>query len=174
MQRDALDDLFAYTDFAWARLAKAMEDVPANVFMRPVDGSGWPNLQRAFLHVVGAYDYLINDVLGLGKRIRAREELHRSVTAWDTLQSYRGDTRAAFRRALEVPDEQLLAKKTYDFDFGSADLSKADILANLLVHEVGHRGDIGTLFHQLGLKQLLLDYLLFIARPDEFIADAVD
>ena len=72
------------------------------------------------------------------------------------------------------PTDELWKKTTWNLDFGPEDMSRGDILTNLLLHERGHHGDISTLFHQLGVKGYLLDYRFFVTKRDEFIPDVDD
>jgi uncharacterized damage-inducible protein DinB len=178
MERDAIEELYAYTGFQWDRLARVMESLPSEDFTKAVEGSGWPSLQKAFIHVLYAYDDWINHEewgLGLGKSsvqdVDSWDELYQRIATWDDVKAFREATRANFREALEVPDEELFAKRTWELEFGPEELTRADVLTNLLVHEIAHRGDISTLFHQLGLKHLLLDYRFFISKPNDYLPD---
>jgi uncharacterized damage-inducible protein DinB len=182
MDRNAIEDLYAYTDFLWDRLARTMDQVSDEQFAAPIPGSGWPSLHRAFVHVVGAYDGWLNDDWGLNlgqsptADLSSWTEVAERMSTWEAMRVYRGVSRKTFRAALDVPDSELYAKQTRELskDFGPEELSRADILANLLVHEIGHRGDISTLFHQLGIKGLLFDYRFFVSKPNEFIPDTPD
>jgi uncharacterized damage-inducible protein DinB len=179
MKREAIEELFAYTDYQWGRLARVIDDLPSEDFTKPVGRSGWPSLHRALLHVVGAYDGWINDDkwgLGLGKSpyqdVESWDELAGKLRTWEDMKAYRESARTSFQEALAVPDEELFARKTWDLELGPEELSRADILTNLLVHEIAHRGDISTLFHQLGLKHFHLDYRFFKSKLDQFVPDS--
>lgn len=180
MERAAIEELVEYTDFSWERHAKVMDTLSPEQFTAPVPGSGWPTLQRAFLHVVGAYDGWLNDDWGLNggdflfPAVETWDELFAMVPSWEKLQEYRVATRNALRKALQARDDEIFAKREFVLGFGPEQLSPADIITNLLMHERGHHGDISTLFDQLGLKSDLVDWRFFITRRDEFVPDTDD
>jgi uncharacterized damage-inducible protein DinB len=72
---------------------------------------------------------------------------------------------------LDGSDEELFKKRTWDLEFGPEELSPADVLTNLLLHERGHHGDLNTLFHQLGVKSYFVDYRFFVSKPNDFLED---
>lgn len=174
-----MQELYDYTDFSWARHARVMEGLGDEEFTAPVPNSGWPSFQRAFLHVVGAYDGWINDDWGLGQggsifaAVESWDELY-ALVPWAKLQEYRVATREAFRKALAVSDDELFTKRGWNLMKEPEQLSRADILTNLLLHERGHHGDISTLFYQAGLTGVTVDYRFFKSRPNEFDFDTED
>ena len=162
LKRDALEELFDYTGFAWAMIAQAVAALPEGDLTRPAPGSGWPGLREALMHLAGSYDYWMHKELGLAALIAPSR---RAMTSWDAFEEYRRSVRATFRRALdETPDAKLYEPftKVYDEEDGAETLSVADIMTNLLLHERGHHGDISTLFYQLGAKPPLLDYRMYV------------
>lgn len=178
MDRAAIEELYAYTDFAWERLGKTIEKLSREQFVDPVADSGWPSVRRALLHVLNAYDGWLNeDKWGLGLHeapfpdVESWDDLYERIPDWKAVEPYRAKLRATFRKALDVPDEELLAKQTFDLEFGPEELSRADVLTNLLLHERGHHGDLNTLFHQLGVKSMFVDYRFFVSKPTEFLED---
>ncbi len=172
MDRKALEELYSYTDFSWARHAKVMEELPPGQFATPVPGSGWPSLRDCFSHFVQAYDGWINGHWGLGLGEMSRPK---DLTTWDEMAAYRVRGREAFRKALDCPDEVLYEKRTFDWGDGETEhLARGDILGNLLMHERGHHGDISTLLHTLGIKSPIVDYRFFVSFPDRFIYDEED
>jgi uncharacterized damage-inducible protein DinB len=181
MDRAAIEELYAYTDFAWERLGKTIEKLSDKQYVDAVPGSGWPSVRRAVLHVLNAYDGWMNDdKWGLGLHetpfpdVESWDDLYEKVPDWKATQAFRKSLRATFRKALDVPDEELFRRRTFDLEFGPEELSPADVLTNLLLHERGHHGDFNTLFHQLGVKSLFVDYRFFVSKPGEFLEDAED
>jgi uncharacterized damage-inducible protein DinB len=45
---------------------------------------------------------------------------------------------------------------------GELELSPADIMTHILLHERGHHGDIGTLFHAAGAPLPDIDYMTYV------------
>jgi uncharacterized damage-inducible protein DinB len=161
MKRDAIEELYDYTDFAWAMIGKTVSGMPDGSIAKPAPGSGWPALREAFRHVAGSYDDWLHGTLELAPPIDPAPE---TLTTWEAVDGYRGAGRATFRRLLDqTPDAKLYEEftRTYDED-GPETLSLADILANLLLHERGHHGDFSTLFYQLGVEPPFVDYRMYV------------
>jgi uncharacterized damage-inducible protein DinB len=162
LKRDAIEELFDYTDFAWAMIGEAVRALPEGTLAKPVPGSGWPALRDAFRHTVGAYDHWLHETLGYAPPV---EPLAEAPGTWEAIDGYRGLMRATFRRALDGTDDATLHEeftRTYDEEDGPETLSLADILANLLLHERGHHGDFSTLFYQLGAQPPFVDYRMYV------------
>jgi uncharacterized damage-inducible protein DinB len=171
MDRTALEELYAYTEFAWARYAHVIEEHGGSELLnREAPGSGWPTLRAALVHLVSVYDGWLNGAwaLDLGERPPFRRE---DVTTWSQLGEYRGITRATFQRALHADDAVFHASHVIEAGYGQERLRHRDILANILLHERGHHGDLNTLLYQLGVPAPLVDYRFFLTRPDEFLVD---
>ncbi len=170
MDRSALEELFAYTEFSWSRHARVMEGLTSEQFRAAVGTSGWPSLHQAFFHATGAYDFWLNHAgaLGLGDMAHPGDE---GFATWAEMAAYRELTRRAFRTALDVDDAELYRKRAFDFGEGPESLSRADVLANLVIHERGHHGDISTLLYQLGIKAPVVDYRYFLSFPERFVVD---
>ncbi len=170
MRRDAIQELLDYTGWAWERIERVIDRLPDGTFARGLEESGWPSLFDCVAHFTTAYDGWLNADWGLalGEVRYAGDE---AAANWATMKSYRAECREMFRQALMVDDSTLYAKRRFDFEEGSEDLSRADILANLVLHERGHHGDLNTLFHQLGVKSYMIDFRYFVSRRDEFAMD---
>ncbi|MEO6399082.1 MAG: DinB family protein, partial [Tepidiformaceae bacterium] len=170
MDRAAITELSDYTEFAWERIAATIDILPPDQFGKRVVGSGWPALRDCFEHFVSAYDGWINGEwsLGLGKLRYSGPE---ALQSWEQVRGYRREVRAEFQAALDCSDEELQRKREYVFAGVPEMLSRADILANLLIHERGHHGDLNTLFHQLGVRSFAIDYRYFVTRPRDFVTD---
>lgn len=170
MDRNAIEELFAYTGFAWDRIARVIDTLPPEQFATRIPGSGWPALRDCFEHWISAYDGWINGdwALGLGPLLYPGAE---ALQTWERMRAYRVETRQAFTGALDCPDDTLYAKREYRFAGAQEQLSRADILTNLLLHERGHHGDLNTMFHQLGVRSFYVDYRYFVTRPGDFVMD---
>jgi len=160
MDRAGIEELFAYTDFSWREHARAISALGPKALSRSAPGSGWPALRNALGHVALAYDDWIAELTS-SKMIGLDVE---SIDVWDDLEIYRRTVREKFRKLLEsVNDDELTRIRTMDVDGEPESYSFADILANLLLHERGHHGDINTLFYQLGAEAPLVDYRFFLS-----------
>lgn len=170
MDRTAIKELYDYTEYAWERIAATIDTLPPARFSERVPGSGWPALRDCFEHFVSAYDGWINGewALGLGKLIYPGPE---ALQTWEQMRGYRRDVRAAFLAALDCSDVDLYTKREYRLSEVPEVLCRADILANLVIHERGHHGDLNTLFHQLGIRGFVIDYRYFVTRPGDFVTD---
>lgn len=173
MNRDAINELFDYTGWAWERIARVIESQPAHVYARAVNGSGWPSIAACLTHVISAYDGWINMEWG---GIEAGEmsypaEWPNPVDDWGEMKAYHGRVRDSFRRAINVPDDVLYEKRLYQLGPEGEYMSRADILTNMLLHERGHHGDLNTLFHQHGIQSYYIDYRFFRTLPDKFLGD---
>lgn len=173
MNRDAISELFDYTGWAWERIARVIDQQPPDVYAKAVAGSGWPSIAACLTHSVSAYDGWINTDWG---QIQAGDmsypaEWPEPVNDWNQMRAYYLRVRESFRRALNVPDEVLYEKRLYNLESIPEQMSRADILANLVIHERGHHGDLNTLFHQLGIRSYFIDFRFFRTLPNEFLLD---
>jgi uncharacterized damage-inducible protein DinB len=158
LTRDALEELYGYTDYTWGVFADVMRGLPDGMLTQVAPGSGWPALRDCYRHVVGAYDGWLHYTLKRGDLINPPAT---ALTSWDQFEEYRRGTRATFRRTLdELSDDELSAlfSRVYDVGEEAETLSMADILGNLLLHERGHHGDLSTLLYQLGQEPPSVDY----------------
>jgi uncharacterized damage-inducible protein DinB len=173
VQRDAIQELFEYTGWAWQRIERVIDGLPEGTFARAVEGSGWPSLAACVTHFTAAYDGWLNGgwSLALGELKYPGGE---ALTGWATMKPYRAECREMFRNALAVDDATLYAKRRFDLDGGPEMLSRAAVITNLVLHERGHHGDLNTLFHQLGVRSYIIDYRYLVSRRDEFAVDAPD
>jgi uncharacterized damage-inducible protein DinB len=163
--RKTLEELYDYTDFAWAMLAQTCASLPEGTLAKAAPGAGWPALSNAFQHLLESYDDWLHNTLEFGPLIGPTAE---SFSDWSNIQACRDGVRSTFRRVLDdTPDEKLFERftRTYDED-GPETMSLGDILANLLLHERGHHGDFNTLFWQLGVEQPFMDYRMYIYLKD--------
>ena len=177
MKRDAITELFDYTGWAWERFERVIDALPESTYASPVAGSGWPSIAACMTHFVAAYDGWINHEFGglnMGQTTYPGA-FPEPVNSWPDMKSYYGRCRDSFRGAMALPDDDFYAKKTYHLLDNAGDpaeeLSPADILANLVIHERGHHGDLNTLFHQLGVRSFIVDFRYFTTRRADFVTD---
>ena len=51
MDRSAIEELFAFTDYSWRRYSEAtIRPLGDDALVKPVPGSGWPALRDALAH----------------------------------------------------------------------------------------------------------------------------
>jgi uncharacterized damage-inducible protein DinB len=159
MNRDAVEDLFAYTDFAWRQITGTIVDAGEDVLSRAVPGSGWPALRDCLAHILLAYDrWLAEKPSGLPAY---GDDDFRTIAE---LESYRAKVRARFRAYLDGSDEDLVAVRDVEIDGRPVPYSRAELLTHLLLHERGHHGDVTTLLYQLGIEPPLLEYRFHLGR----------
>jgi uncharacterized damage-inducible protein DinB len=158
LRRDALEELYAYTDFAWDAYAAIFRTLPSAMIIDATPGSGWPSAKDALAHVIEAYDGWLHYVLARGAFLYPTKK--DSLDSWERIDDYRRLVRATLRGLLDhTPDEELYRTFTREYDAGEPEtLSLADISGNLLLHERGHHGDLNMLLYQLGRKQPGVDY----------------
>jgi len=174
MQRDAITELFDYTGWAWERFERVIDGLPEGIYATPVAGSGWPSIAACMTHFVRAYDGWINGDWALDRgEISYPGKWPGPVNSWGDMKAYHERCRESFHGVLALPDDAFYAKKTYPGDSGDPpeDMSPADIVANLVVHERGHHGDLNTLFHQLGVRSFIVDFRYFTTRRADFVMD---
>jgi uncharacterized damage-inducible protein DinB len=172
MDRNALDELYDYTGWAWDRIVALIEAQPPDLFAKPAPSSGWPSIAACLSHVLMTYDGWLNggwSGLKLGD-LSYPGRWPQPIDDWAALKAYRGRVRTSFRTTLEVPDAELHEARFREGGQGSP-MSRADILANLVLHERGHHGDLNTLFHQHNVTGYLLDYAMYITHRDRFLLD---
>lgn len=154
--RAGIEDLFAYTDFAWQQFVRVIEDAGGDgVLVRAAPGSGWPGLRECLGHMILAYHRWLGDpVRGLP---RFEPEAHSTLAQ---IESHRAQVRGEFRARLEITsDDDLMAVRSVEIDGEMQPYSRGELLAHLLFHERGHHGDVTTLFYQLGIEhETALEY----------------
>jgi len=154
MNRDALLELFDYTTFTWATYGKAMQQLPPDAFLRPIEGSGWASLRQPLFHIAAGWDEWICELTGAEPQTIESAD----VTTWEELEAIRSKMRPLLLRIIEeTPDEEL--HSTTDVTVGGR--SRSDIIAHILLHERGHHGDVSTLLSALGAEVPMSDYLVY-------------
>jgi len=97
MDRAAIEELFAYTDWTWRQYEATIRPLGDEALVKPVPGSGWPALRNALGHSAWAYDKwvsLLTAVAPTGLDVE-------SVRAWDDLEECRRHWRAKFHGHLD-------------------------------------------------------------------------
>ncbi len=160
LKRAAIEELFAFTGATWRVYADAIGALGGEALAKAAPGSGWPALRDALGHILLAYDDWTSELTGapmIGLDVE-------TVSEWGALESYRGRVRKRFRQCLDsLPDGELKAWRPMKVDDEILSHSPADILANLLLHERGHHGDLNTLLYQLGAEVPMVEYRLTLA-----------
>jgi uncharacterized damage-inducible protein DinB len=163
MDKAALQDLFAYTGWAWDQIRGAIPDDETLRTVAP--GSGWPALRNCLAHIVLAYDRWVPAIVELESRplpelapddflSRRQIDAHRRRTR-DELQS----------RLAAWNDAELGEIHDVDIDGEPIRYSRGELIAHVLLHERGHHGDVTTLFWQLGFdSETVLEYRFHLGR----------
>ena len=163
MDKGALQDLFAYTGWAWDQIKAAIPDDKTLLAVAP--GSGWPSLRNCLGHIVFAYDRWVPAIVDL--KTRPLPDLTPDdFLTWPQLDAYRRRTREALRSNLDGwTDADLREPHRVDVDGEPIQYSRGELIIHLLLHERGHHGDVTTLFWQLGLdSETLLEYRFHLDR----------
>src|SRR5438094_8152229 len=94
MDKAALQDLFAYTGWAWDQIKAAIPDDEALSAVAP--GSGWPPLRNCLAHIVLAYDRWLPAIVDLESRPLPELAPDEFLT-WSQIDAQRRRTRGALR-----------------------------------------------------------------------------
>jgi uncharacterized damage-inducible protein DinB len=153
MERAAILQLFAFTDYTWDKHERALRPLGDALLLKPAPGSGWPALRDALVHINWAY------VRWLHEPSRTSNLPVEAVSSWRELDEYRQRARGHARRYLgSLDDEELQAVMPMSVDGEIVRYSPGEIFAHVLLHEREHHGDIGTLLYQLSLDVPLVEY----------------
>ena len=80
MNRDAIEDLYSFTDFIWREIGEAIAAGGGDALLtRPAPGSGWPALRDCLAHMLLAYERWLAD------RQESATVDHRSVDSFPVL-----------------------------------------------------------------------------------------
>ena len=163
MDKAALQDLFAYTDWTWEQIRQAIPNEAALTAVAP--GSGWPTLRDCLGHIVLAYDRWVPAIVDL--ETGALPDLGANdFLTWAQIDAHRRRTRDPLRSHLEGwTDAELSAQRDVNVYGDSIRYSRAELVTHLLLHERGHHGDVTTLFWQLGIEaETALEYRFHLGR----------
>jgi uncharacterized damage-inducible protein DinB len=159
MERTAIEELFAFTDYTWREHERVLRPLGDEVLMKPAPGSGWPALCDALTHIVWAYVRWLWEPAGTSDLPMER------VKSWDELADYRRRVREHARVYLDSLDgHELQAPREMNVDGETLLYSPAEIFVHALLHEREHHGDIGTLLYQLGIEVPLVEYRFSLAN----------
>ena len=157
MDRSAIEELFAYTDWTWRQYADAIRPLGNDALVKPVPGSGWPALSDALAHVNWAYDRWLADPA------RTSEIAVEAVASWGDAEAFRRRVRASFQQYLDsLDDKELTTPRNMNIDGELISHAPADILSLLLLHEREHHGDLNTLLYQSGVEPVQTSYRFFL------------
>jgi uncharacterized damage-inducible protein DinB len=153
MDRSALEELFAFTDYAWRTYSEAVRPLGDETFVKPAPGSGWPALRDALVHINWAYVRWLADPAGTSS-IEPEQ-----IKSWDELEDYRRRVRSRFSEYLDsLSDSELAAPREMNIDGKLIRYSPAEIFVHVLLHERAHHGDLNTLLYQLGVEPVMAEY----------------
>ena len=157
MDRPAIQELFAYTDWAWRQYEATIRPLGNDALVKPVPGSGWPALRDALAHVNWAYDRWLADPS------RTSDISIEPVNSWADAEALRHRVRYRFRDYLgSLSDEELTTPRDMNIDGELISHAPADILSLVLLHEREHHGDLNTLLYRLGVEPPQLSYRFFL------------
>jgi uncharacterized damage-inducible protein DinB len=159
MDRAAIEELFAFTEYSWRQYAEVVRPLGDDVLRKPAPGSGWPALRDALVHINWAHVRWLADPAGTS----ATEP--EQIDSWDELEDYRRRVRRRFCEFLDsLSDSELIAPREMNIDGEPVWYSPAEIFVHVLLHERGHHGDINTLLYQLGLEPTMVEYRFSLAK----------
>jgi uncharacterized damage-inducible protein DinB len=159
VDRPAIEELFAFTDYSWREYANQLRPLGDDFLTRPAPGSGWPALRDAFVHINWAYVRWLADTAGTSDIEPER------ISSWDELEDYRRRVRSRFREYLDsLSDDELTTPRGMNIDGKMIQYGPADIFVHVLLHERAHHGDLNTLFFQLGKEPPMVEYRFSLRR----------
>jgi hypothetical protein len=91
MDRAAIEELFAFTDYSWLEYERVIRPLGDEVLTEPAPGSGWPALRDALAHINWAY------VRWLANPAGTTDEPVERVESWEELEAYRRRVRVHAR-----------------------------------------------------------------------------
>lgn len=163
MDKAALQDVFAYTGWAWDQIKTA---IPNEETLRAVaPGSGWPALRNCLGHIILAYDRWLPAIVELENRPLPDLPPDDYLT-WSQIDVHRRRTREPLESHLNAwTDAELSQQHEVNIDGELIRYSRAELIIHLLLHERGHHGDVTTLLWQLGLDaEIPLEYRFHLGR----------
>jgi uncharacterized damage-inducible protein DinB len=163
MDKTALEDLFAYTGWAWDQIRASVPDDKTLVAV--AHGSGWPTLRNCLAHMVLAYDRWVPAIVDLKSR-PLPDLAPDDFLTWPQINSHRRRTRDGLQSHLEAwTDADLNEVQEVDVDEEPVRYTRGELITHLLLHERGHHGDVTTLFWQLGFdSETILEYRFHLGR----------
>lgn len=163
MDRATIQDLYEYTGFAWEQIAGEVVAAGEEIIAKPVPGSGWLALRDCLAHMGFAYDVWVTRLNG-----NTMLELPKDAS-WQELLAYRHTVRERFKAYLhELSDDELYTVRDVEAFGGTLRYPPADILANVVTHDIAHLGDVSTLLYQLGLEMPSVGYRFYTAAKYEY------
>jgi uncharacterized damage-inducible protein DinB len=153
MDRTAIEELFAFTEYGWREYERAIRPLGNDVLTKPAPGSGWPALRDALAHMTSAH------VRWLANPAGTTDEPTERVESWDELEAYRRRVFGHARNYLDsLGDAELVTPGDMNIDGETIVYSPADIFVHALFHERQHHGDLNTLLYQLGFEVPIVEY----------------
>src|SRR6266496_93271 len=111
MDRAAIEELFAFTDYSWREHERTIRPLGDDVLRKPAQGSGWPALSDALAHINWAYIRWLADPAG------TTDEPEGSVKSWGELEAYRRRVRGHAHEYLDsLGDGRLLTPREMNVD----------------------------------------------------------
>lgn len=160
MNRDDIQDLHRYLDFAWDRLVEAGRCAGADAFTRQIPGSGWPALANCLSHIVFGYDRWLGIM-----NARPLSGAADGIATFDAADAARSEMRAEADALLgSLGDGDLQQVRPFEIDGTRVPYSYAELLVHLALHERGHHGDANTLLYQQGIDVPMLEYRFHLGR----------
>ena len=165
MDKVALQDLVAYTGWAWDQIKAAVPD--DKTLRAAAPGSGWPALRNCLAHIVLAYDRWVPAIVDLQSRPMPDLAPDDFLT-WPQIDTHRRRTRDVLQSRLDAWTEaDLRERHEVDVDGDRIRYTRGELITHLLLHERGHHGDVTTLFWQLGFEsETLLEYRFHLGRHE--------
>ena len=159
MDRAAVEELFAFTDFSWSQYEEVIRPLGDEVLTRAAPGSGWPALRDALSHMNWAY------VRWLADPQATTDQPVELASSWTQLEAYRRRVRGHARQYLNsLQTRELVAPRPMTVDGETLHYSPADVFVNVLLHERQHHGDLNTLLYQLGYEVPVVEYRFSLPR----------
>jgi uncharacterized damage-inducible protein DinB len=160
--RDAIEELYAFTGYVWDGILSELRRVGPEMFTKPAPGSGWPSFRECLGHNLFGYDRWL--AIMKGEPMEGVEPA--AIASIDELSVTYKRFRGELRRLLEGSDDaELHRQRDFSVDGEAIRYTLGELLAHLLLHERGHLGDISTLCYQHGIElDVDVEYRFMLGR----------
>jgi uncharacterized damage-inducible protein DinB len=161
VDRDAIQEFFEYTGWAWDRIGTVLAPRGPEIIAQEMPNSGWPALWDCLRHMSFAYDIWASRLDG-----RPQVAFDPGPPDWESLNLYHQTARSRLSAYLSrVSDKELHTERDFETIDGVRPYPPSLILWNVLWHDRGHHGDVNTLLYQHGIPDEdwpWLEYRAFI------------
>lgn len=157
--KDDLSSLYAYSEWANARVLSALRALPEGDYTREM-GGGWPSLRATFVHLASATNAWAKRFTGTDvTKLHTEEELPDLESAIALLAAAEAELSAFVAGLSEEQRDRTFTWKNLKGEPKSAPFWV--VLRHVVNHASYHRGQISSMVRRLGGKPLPTDMVLW-------------